>query len=105
MSSPPDAGKSSMAAVRSLEVLAQVLLVFVVGKAFRPRDAAAPDDTGLQVGDDGVDLVRGQRARGRIEIIRRSAQRPIVTGANLVGAFIEGRHAGATWAPAADREL
>src|SRR5438477_11769060 len=97
--------KALYMAQASFEIFTHVLLIFVIGEAFGTGDPATAEDAGLQIGDDGVDLIRRQRARGRIEIIRRRPDRPIVASANLVGALIKGRHAGAARTSAADHEL
>ena len=45
--------------VRSLfVVLTHLFLAVVIGEAFGAGNTAAPDNSGLQIGDNGVDLLR-----------------------------------------------
>ena len=46
----------------SFVVLTHVFLAVVIGEALGAGNTAAPDNSGLQVGDNGVDLLRSQRA-------------------------------------------
>src|SRR5215468_7096101 len=89
----------------SFVVLTHVFLAVVIGEAFGAGNTAAPDNSGLQVGDNGVDLLRSQRAGGGIEIVGRRAERSGIAGANLVGSLIEGRHASPARTATTDREL
>src|SRR5258708_7805169 len=75
--------------------------VIKIEQAFLPRYSAPPDDAGLQINHQSIDLRRAQLGGSRIQIVRRGAQRPAAAWAHRVGPLIEARHIGAR-APAAD---
>src|SRR6516165_5751440 len=69
-------------------IFALVRVVVVISHAFRFGDLSMPDDTCLQVRDDRIDLVGGERAR------RRVFTHPLRASGSGTGTFHEGRHFG-----------
>src|SRR5262245_29834040 len=79
---------SQRIAARSVNVIALVWSILVIGKAFLLGYATATNDACLQVDDHGIDLRGGERDAGRIQIVRRGPQRSSVACADLVGPLI-----------------
>src|SRR5262245_5025074 len=101
----PNVSATSQSGVRSVDVIALVRAILVIGQALLLGDAATANDARLQIGDHRVDLRGCQRDTGGIQIIRRGSQRSPIAGADLVGPLIERGHSGAAWLPAADYGL
>src|SRR5215475_1712575 len=88
-----------------VNVVALVWPIVIIRQALLLGDTATADDTRLQVRDHGIDLRRGERDTGRIQIVWWSPQRAPIAGTHLVGALIKRGHSGAARFSAADHDL